>query len=569
MKYFTFVFLVFFILTNQSLALPVDEDNATKLIQKQQQLRQEQQQRERDARRSIKNPESINRLDTGKNINDKGHCFNITTITLNGASILNPQEKNQLTTSYLNQCLGLPKINQLLKEITAYYMAKGYITTRAYLSQQNLSTGKLTIIVQEGVLTSFNWSKDSGLDKTQIELALPITPNDKLNLRAIEQGVDQLNRLQSNSIKTQMIPGDKPGETQLKLENKLGKRWHSSLSYNNSGQDSTGRNQAGFNLSGDNILGIADYMSINYQSDVSSKHKDESSVSNSLHFDIPYKYWNFDFDVSYFRYFSQFSAAQTKFISHGRTRSQSIRSSYLLWRDQSSKNGLRFTINRNQSQNYIEDVILDSSKKTATAKLELYREQFITSGRWLLSASYNKGLRLFGALADSDQFAGSPKAEFERFNVNFTLNKQLDLFNIPLSIDTELRGQRSSDILFGSQQFSIGGLYTVRGYKEDGLFGNSGALLRQQISYNLPDANPFKDFKYLGQWKVFLAYDVGMVRNKEPTTKNFHNLSGWALGFSSGGGLVNWSMTYAKPLDTPRGITPKSHQFDFSLSVRY
>lgn len=563
------ILVLFFTIINQSLALPIDEDNATKVIKKQQQLKREQQQRERDARRSTKEPELINKLNIDKKLTDNGHCFNITQIKLSGATLLTSKERDALTKNYLNQCLGLLKINRLLKEITAYYMSKGYITTRAYLSQQNLSEGSLTIIVQEGVVTDFSWSTDSGLDKTQIDLAFPVASNDKLNLRAIEQGVDQLNRLQSNSVKTQMAPGDKPGDTKVILENTLKKRWSTSFSYDNSGQESTGKDQASINISGDNTFGLADFLSINYQSDVSTKKKDESSVSNSIHFDIPYNYWNFDFDVSYFRYFSQHALAETTFINHGRTRSQSIRSSYLLWRNQSSKNGVRFTINRNQSQNYIEDVLLDSSKKTSSAKIEFYREQFINAGRWQLSASYNKGLKLFGALSDDDQFPGSPKAQFERFNLNFTFNKQVSMFDVPFSIDTEVRGQRSSDILFGSQQFSIGGLYTVRGYKEDGLFGNSGALLRQQLSYNLTNGNPFQDFKNLGQWKLFVAYDTGIVRNKEPTTKSFHGLSGWAVGFSSGGGIVNWSMTYAHPLDKPSGITPKSHQFDFSVSVRY
>jgi len=486
-------------------------------------------------------------------------------------------EQQSLAKNYINTCLGLKEINALLKEVTAYYMSQGYITTRAYLSQQNLSTGVLTIIIQEGVLTSFSWSADSGLDQTQISVAIPISANDKLNLRDLEQGIDQLNRLQSNSVKTQMIPGSKQGETQIMLNNQLDNRWKLATSFDNSGQENTGRDQQSLNVSTDNLFGIADYLSINYQSDVSSKQLDESSINNSIHFDIPYGYFNFDFDASYFRYHSQYTSGpttfishgRTTFISHGRTRNQSIRASYLFLRDQGSKNGLRFTVNRNQSQNYIQDVILDSSKLTATAKLEVYREQFINGGRWQLAGSFHKGLKSFGALADADQAIGSPRAEFEKININFTLSKQLTIFDIAFNVDTEIRGQHSTDTLFGSQQFSLGGLYTVRGYKEDGLFGNSGALLRQQFSYNLPNGNPFNSFKHLGQWKLFIAYDTGMVKNKEPTSKSFHGLSGWALGFSSGGGIWSWSVTYAQPLDSPAGITPKSSQLDFSLSASF
>lgn len=567
-----YIFIVAVItLTNINIAasFSVDEDAVTKRIKKQQQLKREQQQRQRDARRSLNAPLKNPTLKPENSLANGGHCFEISTIILDGATLLTKEEKDNLVGDYLGKCLGLKQINALLKVVTAFYMDKGYITTRAYLSQQNLSLGTLTIIVQEGHLTSFSWEGSSGLSDRQIDLAMPISYNSKLNLRDIEQGLDQLNRLQSNSVKTEMIPGESQGQTQVVLNNQPQKRWATSASYDNSGQENTGQYQQGLNVSGDNLFGLADYLSFNYQSDTSSKKKDESSVSNSIHFDIPYGYWNFDFDVSYFRHFSQFTSGPTTFISHGRTRNQSIRTSYLFLRDQNSKNGVRLTLNRNQSQNYIQDVILDSSKKTSSAKLEFYREQFITNGRWQLSGSIHKGLRLFGALSDDDQLPFSPRAEFEKANINFTFSKQFTLADIPLSWDSDLRTQYSSDVLFGGQQFSIGGLYTVRGYKEDGLFGNSGALLRQQLSYNLSNYNPFDSFKYLGQWKLFLAYDVGAVKNKEPTTKSFHGLSGWAVGFSSGGGMWSWSMTYAQPLDKPNGIIPKSSQFDFTISANF
>ncbi|MGB0897655.1 MAG: ShlB/FhaC/HecB family hemolysin secretion/activation protein [Psychrobium sp.] len=565
---FTFLFLTFTV-NKLVCALPVDEDAVTKRIKKQQQLKREQRQRERDARRSINTPIETPKLKQESNLASGGHCFEISTIKLDGATLLSDEEKAELFKGFIGECLGLKQINALLKRVTAHYMQRGYITTRAYLSQQNLSLGTLTIIVQEGELTAFGWGGESGLSDRQLWLTMPITSGSKLNLRDVEQGLDQLNRLQSNSVKTEMIPGDQQGQTQILLKNNLAKRWAGSVSYDNSGQKNTGKYQQGVNLSGDNILGLADFLSVNYQSDTSSKKLDESSVSHSIHYDIPYGYWNFDFDLSYFRYHSQYTSGPTTFVSHGRTRSQSIRTSYLFHRDQGSKNGVRFTLSRNQSQNYIQDVILDSSKKTASAKLEVYREQFIENGRWQLSGSFHKGLRLFGALADEEQLPNSPRAEFEKTNVNFNYSKQFSVFEIPLNWDADLRTQYSSDILFGGQQFSLGGLYTIRGYKENGLFGNSGALLRQQLSYNLQDYNPFGSFKHLGQWKLFVAYDIGRVKNKEPTSKSFHGLSGWALGFSSGGGIWSWSMTYAQPLDKPNGISPKSNQFDFTLSANF
>ena len=81
-------------------------------------------------------------------------CFPIKTIELAGADALSEDERAGLIKPYIGQCLGVPQLNEALKVITDRYLAKGLVTSRAYLPQQDLSSGNLKIQVVEGKLES-------------------------------------------------------------------------------------------------------------------------------------------------------------------------------------------------------------------------------------------------------------------------------------------------------------------------------------------------------------------------------------------------------------------------------
>ncbi len=560
---------VLMLLSAPSFAMTENIEARIKRLEKQQQLKREQEQRARDKLRSLKKPEKTKLLINSDNDLKAGRCFDISIIKLSGSSLLSEAEKKQLTSPFIDKCIGIHEINEILRIITNYYISKGFITTRVLLAPQNLSKGTLVILIKEGTFESFLWQKNASLNYLNIAMAMPIQTNDKLNLRDIEQGLDQFNRLRSNQVTTEMLPGTYKGQTKIRLKNNESKIWHLNSSFDNSGQDSTGLYQSGIGISGDNLLNMADFVSFNYQSDIESAKFDEKSVSQSIHYDIPLGYWNFDFDFSYFRYYSQYTAGPRTFISHGRSRNQSLRVNYLFYRDQDSKNGLRFKLNRSQSDNYIENVLLDSSRTLSNLNIEIYREKFIDAGRWNLSVGYHKGLGIWGGLKESDVAQDTPTPEFERFDASFSFNKKISFWGVDVNSSTDIRMQYSDDLLFGAQQFSLGGLYTVRGYKEQSIYGHTGALIRQEFSYDLPALSFDANQKLLGQWQLFLALDTGGVKNREPSNTNFHPLSGWAIGLTSGGGLIGWSLTYARPINQPKGFNAKSSQFDFTISVNY
>jgi hemolysin activation/secretion protein len=227
------------------------------------------------------------------NKEDKGACHVIEKITINNNTLLSVRHLRDTVRIYEGQCLGVNKIQSLLGDLTNKYITRGYITSRVYLPPQNLSSGELELNVEEGRIEKITQKNKSSL---WVPGAFPTKRNDYLNLRDIEQGLEQINRLASNNATMSLIPGTQTGETQIEIDNTPLKRWKVNMSIDNHGSESTGRENVALALSFDNPLNINDYFSLTYKQDAPNR-QDEAQweANNSITFSyvVPYGYNTF------------------------------------------------------------------------------------------------------------------------------------------------------------------------------------------------------------------------------------------------------------------------------------
>lgn len=146
-------------------------------------------------------------------------CFPIKDIELKGADSLSATDRVRLLKPYIGQCLGVTQLNGLLKVITDYYIDKGMVTSRAYLPQQDLSSGHLSVLVVEGKLEGMKGAQGSNLSERELAMAFPGKVGEQLNLREIEQLVDQLNRLPSKQAQMELAPGSEVGGSEVLVKN--------------------------------------------------------------------------------------------------------------------------------------------------------------------------------------------------------------------------------------------------------------------------------------------------------------------------------------------------------------
>jgi len=213
------------------------------VIQNQQQQRLQQDQQQRDALTQAHQVE----LQKTESAPASGPCFEINQISLQQASLITPDTQKRLVAPYINQCLSLDRINQLVRAISEWYVQRGYITSRAFLTEQNLSHGTLNITVLEGKLEAIHLQ---GASARQLNMAFPTRAGRILNLRDIEQGMEQINRLRTSPVQIEIIPSSQPGYSIVNLTSTPEFPLTLGLNMDNSGQRSTGIGQLSGSLVG-------------------------------------------------------------------------------------------------------------------------------------------------------------------------------------------------------------------------------------------------------------------------------------------------------------------------------
>ena len=193
---------------------------------RQQQLLEEQRQRLEDLKQ-LPGPTP----DLPKSSESDAQCFEIRTIELQGATLIPQPDRDAILARFEGQCLGSNQLNNVPKAVTQFYLDRGYVTSRAYLPQQDLSSGVLKVLVVEGALEGLD-SSDIASDR-ELYMAYPGRTGAPVNLRELEQMVDQLNRLPSRQAALELLPGEDVGGSRVRLQGARSKPWRVSASRHN------------------------------------------------------------------------------------------------------------------------------------------------------------------------------------------------------------------------------------------------------------------------------------------------------------------------------------------------
>ena len=184
-------------------------DEALREQQRQIQLEQQRLEQERLAREGARQAPPPTDLSSPQSADetkgsDSGPCQNIAQIDLVGTTLINENERLRLVSPFLDRCLNATDINALLEAVGQWYFERGYISSRAYLQPQDLTDGSLVVQVIEGSIEGID---AVDLSHRNLRQAFPQAADGLLNLRDIEQGLDQVNRLSSKQSTMQLIPG--------------------------------------------------------------------------------------------------------------------------------------------------------------------------------------------------------------------------------------------------------------------------------------------------------------------------------------------------------------------------
>ena len=165
------------------------------------------------------------------------NCFIINRIELED-NFLGGQLISEVHKAVTGRCVGSAGVQKIAAALQDYYINAGYITTRISIPSQDISKGKLRFQVNAGKIEK---TIVEGNDIS--EWMLPFQRNDILNIRDIEQGLENLQRVPDVDVKINIEPGTRDGYSIVHIDTHRGKNWSVRASYNNWGDEETGRYQ--------------------------------------------------------------------------------------------------------------------------------------------------------------------------------------------------------------------------------------------------------------------------------------------------------------------------------------
>ncbi|CAI1840856.1 ShlB/FhaC/HecB family hemolysin secretion/activation protein [Serratia quinivorans] len=524
--------------TGANLLSPADRDT---IQQQQRELLEQNQQQRQELQRSLTPTLPAT---PAPSANAGGPCFTITQIQLEGAEHLPASAQRKLTQNYLQQCLNLGQIQTLVQQISDWYIGRGYITSRAFLTEQDLSRGELRLLVLEGKLEKIQLEKQ---DDRMLKMAFPGLQGKILNLRDIEQGMEQINRLRQQPVQIEILPGSQPGYSVVNLSAKPEFPLMLGLGFDNSGQKSTGTGQINGSLTGNNLLGLADqwFVAGARSSDFANDHN-ARSVQTGV--SLPYGYWTLDYNYSYSDYLTTLNNQGFDWRSSGDSQTHRLGVSRVLFRDGEMKTGLSLGLTHRINRNYLNDTRLESSsRKLTSVTLGVSHSQKLLGGFATLNPAYSRGVPWLGAENDSGKIKEAPRAEFHKLSLSGS-------YYLPLTQDwtylTSLYSQWSNHRLYGSERLTIGGESSVRGFKEQYLSGDKGGYWRNEVNRTLVT------LPYLGSINALAALDGGYLQRDKLDANASGTLWGGAVGLGSRGRYFGSQLTVGWPLAYPDWLKP-------------
>ncbi len=472
-----------------------------------------------------------------------------------------------ITEKYSNSLLTPEGARNVLREITNEYVRLGYITCRAYLPPQDISGGSLRVEIIEGSLTSFN--QDPNHNPVSPYTAFPNTLGEVVNLRDIEQGFEQINRLSSNQATMDIRPGKNSGTSEIFIKNGSLKRWHISTELNNYGLENTGELQSFTTFSYDNLLGLNDLFSFTHGFDPTLSSDGDFNQLSSFVLSIPYGYWTFQAGVNLSRYQNDQVNDLIEIESSGRTEGFTLNADRLFYRDQNRKLTFHTNLKYSTTRNFINGNLLTiSSRQTSSIGLGVSALHIFGEGQSQLYSrfDYSHGVPLFGTRNGS--FLGGPSTRFHKFNfinsysTNFRHNETDFQYSALANI------QYAPRRVFSSEQFNLGGQSSIRGFRNDSITIESGIYLRQEVSVLLRNKIPLPKKGKLQLLQPYLAYDAGSAFGpKEDEQSGL--IHGLTLGSKFTHNSFHADLSVSFPLSSPDSISENEPIFGFSLNYSF
>lgn len=494
---------------------------------------------------------------------DETPCFPIGRIRLDGEDArrfvwaLNAADPDNDAAT--GRCLGAEGISVVMTRVQNAVVARGFVTTRILAAPQDLTGGALTLTVVPGRIRAIRFAPGTSPRATASN-AVPVGRGDLLNLRDIEQALENFKRVPTAEADIQIVPADgedaRPGESDLVIA------WRQrsppirvSASLDDAGSKATGKLQGELTVSLDALLMLNDlfYASLNH--DVFNGNR-KGTRGYTAHYSLPHGYWALSATASGYGYRQTVAGYSQNYVYSGTSDNAELRLSRLVHRDATRKTSLYGRGWMRRSNNFIDDTEIGvQRRRTGGWEVGLTHREYLGESTLDASLAYRRGTGAFNAMPAPEEDFGEGTSRMKVIAASAQLMVPLPLGPQRARYIGSWRAQWDRTPLVPQDRFSIGGRYSVRGFDgELSLMGERGWVWRNELGLLLG----------AGQ-ELYFGADYGHVGGPSTRWLRGRNLAGSVIGLRGGAAGFHWDVFAGTPLSKPRGFQSESLTAGFTL----
>lgn len=452
-----------------------------------------------------------------------------TGIKVEGTGLITDPRLQSDLTRFLNKPATFGTLQDISVEIVRFHRDHNRPVVDAQLPEQNVTNGVVQILVIEGRVGKVLAEEQKWFPESWLLRGIRSETGDIIETSRLLDDINWLNRNPFRHSELIFRKGESPGETDIIIKTTDRFPFRPYVAYDNWGTDLTGNHRLQTGFTWGNAFGLDQNLS--YQFSTAPTPEDFTAHAGIWTIPLPWRHV-MEFYGSYAR--SQPQEADVDFDA----KSLQLGALYtiplpsLQWMKHDLSLGLEFK----QSNNNLlfgGTSIFESDSEVFQFRLSYLARQFDSRGSTVAQASlyYSPG----GVTPDNTDAAFEQERAFakaEYFYGRVTLQRAHKLpWN--LTLVATAAGQLSNENLLASEQFSLGGATTVRGYEESIANGDRGWLTSVELySPPIPFLKRFHSDAPDDELKFLVFFDAGGVGSvhRLPGEPAHRNLAGVGAG---------------------------------------
>jgi len=471
---------------------------------------------------------------------------------ITGNTVVSTEELQKIAAPFLNRPISSTDLEELRRQLTLYYVGRGYVNSGAVLPDQTISDGVVEFRIIEGRLTGIDVEGTRHFRKSYFENRIALHAGPPLNLVNLQEGLQLMLRdPMVSSINAQLAPGARPGEAVLQARVVEAPRYDLGVVVDNKLSPSLGEGEVTLLGEMRNLIGVGDALSGSF------------GYAQGLPYDAKVRYRSplNRYDSTGAVYYEKAKSKVVEEPFNTLDITSSVETLGMLfthpaYRTLSRQLTLGAIVEKRQSETTLlgEPFSFSPGVEDGKAKVAVLRlvQDYVDRGRdqvLALRSTFSFGRDAFGSTVHND----APDSRFVAWLGQLQWVRRIAERGDQVHL--RVNGQIANDSLLPMEQFSVGGLDSVRGFRANQLVRDEGYTASLEYRYPV--------FRNPSGWRnIQLAafVDRGWAKNKVEPNPSPSGLTGIGAGV-----VWNPSPRYSAELYFANGRTDVPPQPGHSL----